>query len=57
MLVSNEEFREIILKQPTPRQIEQALASSRFTKLAVTGYQLVAQGVTAFDEIERAVGM
>jgi type II secretory ATPase GspE/PulE/Tfp pilus assembly ATPase PilB-like protein len=56
MLTTTEEFREIVLKRPSPREIEAALAGTRFTKLLETGYQLVAQGVSSFDEIERAVG-
>jgi type II secretory ATPase GspE/PulE/Tfp pilus assembly ATPase PilB-like protein len=56
MLITNEDVRELILKNPTPRQIEEALRSSRFMKLEETGYQLVAQGVTVFEEIERSVG-
>ena len=56
MLTTTEEFREVVLKRPTPKEIEAALKGSRFTKLLETGYQLVAQGVSSFDEIERAVG-
>jgi type II secretory ATPase GspE/PulE/Tfp pilus assembly ATPase PilB-like protein/pSer/pThr/pTyr-binding forkhead associated (FHA) protein len=56
MLTTTDELREVILKSPTPREIEKALAGSRFDRLSQTGYQLVAQGVTAFDEIERATG-
>ena len=32
------------------------LGGTRFMRLSQTGYQLVAQGVTAFEEIEKAVG-
>ncbi len=56
MLFSNEELREVILKSPTPKEIEKALAGTRFLKLHQTGYQLVAAGVTPFDEVEKAVG-
>jgi type II secretory ATPase GspE/PulE/Tfp pilus assembly ATPase PilB-like protein len=56
MLSTTEELREVILKNPSPKQIEQSLAGTKFMKLSQTGYQLVAQGVTAFEEIEKAVG-
>ncbi|HEX2974167.1 MAG TPA: ATPase, T2SS/T4P/T4SS family, partial [Tepidisphaeraceae bacterium] len=56
MLTSTEELKEVVLQNPTPKQIEAALKSTQFTRLHESGYQLVVQGVTAFDEIERAVG-
>jgi type II secretory ATPase GspE/PulE/Tfp pilus assembly ATPase PilB-like protein len=56
MLSTTEELREVILKNPSPREIEKSLTGTRFMRLSETGYQLVAQGVTAFDEIEKAVG-
>jgi type II secretory ATPase GspE/PulE/Tfp pilus assembly ATPase PilB-like protein len=56
MLTCNEAMREVIVRSPTPKQIEAALQGARFTPLEESGYQLVAQGLTAFDEIERAVG-
>jgi type II secretory ATPase GspE/PulE/Tfp pilus assembly ATPase PilB-like protein len=56
MLTTTEELREVILKNPSPKQIEQSLAGTKFQKLSQTGYQLVAAGVTAFEEIEKAVG-
>jgi general secretion pathway protein E len=56
MLTTTEEFKEVVLKRPSPKEIEAALKGTRFTKLLETGYQLVAQGVSSFDEIERAVG-
>jgi len=43
-------------ENPSPREIEKSLSGTRFMRLAETGYELVAQGVTAFDEIEKAVG-
>jgi general secretion pathway protein E len=56
MLSTTEELREVILKSPTPREIEKALAGTKFMRLSQTGYQLVAAGVTQFDEVEKAVG-
>jgi len=56
MLSTTEELREVILKNPSPREIEKSLSGTRFMRLAETGYELVAPGRTAFDEIEKAVG-
>ena len=56
MLSTTEELREVILKNPSPKEIEKSLSGTRFMRLSETGYQLVAQGLTAFDEIEKAVG-
>jgi type II secretory ATPase GspE/PulE/Tfp pilus assembly ATPase PilB-like protein len=56
LLVSNEALREAIVKNPTMQDVEKALANTKFEKLQQTGYQLVAEGVVAFDEIEKAVG-
>ncbi len=56
MLVTNEPLREVILKHPSPKLVEEALKGTRFTKLLESGYQLVASGLTPFDEIEKAVG-
>ena len=55
-LVANDALRETIMKKPTPRDLEAALAGTKFLRLVDTGYQLVVRGITAFDEIERAVG-
>ena len=56
LLSSNDALREVIVKSPTMQEVEKALASTKFEKLQQTGYQLVAEGVVAFDEIEKAVG-
>ncbi len=56
MLSTTEELREVILKNPSPKEIEKSLSGTRFARLAQTGYQLVAQGITAFEEIDKAVG-
>jgi general secretion pathway protein E len=56
LLSSNDALREVIVKNPTMQDVEKALVTTRFEKLQQTGYQLVAEGVVAFDEIEKAVG-
>ncbi len=57
LLVVNDEIREIIIRNPTPGEIMKVLADTKFTKLLQSGYQLVAEGVTTIDEIEKVVGM
>jgi type IV pilus assembly protein PilB len=56
LLSSNDALRDVIIKTPSMQDVEKALATTRFEKLQQTGYQLVAEGVVAFDEIEKAVG-
>jgi general secretion pathway protein E len=56
LLVINDEIREVIMKNPTPGEIMKHLVDTKFTKLAQSGHQLVAEGVTTLDEIERVVG-
>jgi general secretion pathway protein E len=56
LLRSNDALREVIVRNPTMADVEKALASTKFEKLQQTGYQLVADGVVAFDEIEKVVG-
>jgi general secretion pathway protein E len=56
LLRSNDALREVIVKSPTMLEVEKSLSATRFEKLQQTGYQLVAEGVVAFDEIEKVVG-
>ncbi|MCY2955236.1 MAG: ATPase, T2SS/T4P/T4SS family [Planctomycetota bacterium] len=56
MLVTTDAMREVVMKHATPKLIEEAMKGTRFVKLVESGYQLVAGGLTAFDEIEKAVG-
>jgi general secretion pathway protein E len=56
LLRSNDALREVIVKSPTMQEVEKALANTKFEKLQQTGYQLVAEGVVAYEEIEKAVG-
>ena len=55
LLRVNEEMREIIMKSPSVAEIMKTLASTKFVKLAQSGYQLVADGITSLDEIERSM--
>ncbi|HEY7088995.1 MAG TPA: ATPase, T2SS/T4P/T4SS family [Tepidisphaeraceae bacterium] len=56
LLKVNDQLRDVVLKSPTMQEIQAALAQTKFVPLNQTSYQLVAQGVCSFDEIERLVG-
>jgi len=55
LLRTTEEMREVILKNPSMGEIQKALADTQFVKLAESGYLLVAQGITAIEEVERSM--
>jgi type II secretory ATPase GspE/PulE/Tfp pilus assembly ATPase PilB-like protein len=52
----NEALRDVILRQPSMQDITEALKGQRFTKLQQTGFELVAQGLVSFGEMDRIVG-
>ncbi|MCA9290232.1 MAG: Flp pilus assembly complex ATPase component TadA [Phycisphaerales bacterium] len=56
LLEVNDSLRDIILREPTITKIREVLNQGLFTTLAEFGGQLVAQGVTATEEIERVAG-
>jgi general secretion pathway protein E len=56
MMRNNDELRDVILKAPTMQEISTVLAKQKFLRLSHSGYQLVADGVVSFSEIDRAVG-
>lgn len=53
LLEFNDALRDIVLKRPTIGDIRNVLSQGLFMSLSQYGYQLVAQGVTSFEEIER----
>jgi len=55
LLRTTEAMREVILKNPSMGEIQKALADTQFVKLAESGYLLVAQGITAIEEVERSM--
>jgi type II secretory ATPase GspE/PulE/Tfp pilus assembly ATPase PilB-like protein len=57
LLTTNPKFREAVVRNPSPQQLEEALMNTSYEKLDRNGFQLAAQGVCSFDEIDRAVGM
>ncbi|MEZ0266582.1 MAG: ATPase, T2SS/T4P/T4SS family [Phycisphaerae bacterium] len=56
LLHTTEALREVISRNPTMAEINKMLAETKFVKLQQAGFQLVADGVVAYEEIERAVG-
>lgn len=57
LLRVNNELRDVILKSPTTAEILKTLEGTSFVRLIQHGYELVADGHTSLDEVERAVGM
>jgi hypothetical protein len=49
-------MRDAISRSPSRRELQDALTRTSFERLSHAGYRLVAEGVCAFEEIERAVG-
>jgi type II secretory ATPase GspE/PulE/Tfp pilus assembly ATPase PilB-like protein len=56
LLEMNDMLREIVLKQPTPQQIREVLRNGLFTSLQGYGFQMVSNGITSYDEIDRVSG-
>jgi type II secretory ATPase GspE/PulE/Tfp pilus assembly ATPase PilB-like protein len=56
LLSVTDEFRELITKTATAAQMQAVIANTKFQRLHESGFQLVAQGLAPFDEIDRAVG-
>jgi general secretion pathway protein E len=56
VLEMNDMLRDVVLKQPTMQQIREVLRNGLFTSLQGYGFQLVANGITSYDEIERVSG-
>jgi type II secretory ATPase GspE/PulE/Tfp pilus assembly ATPase PilB-like protein len=52
----NDKMRDVILKNPTMQDIQAALGETKFTRLSQNAYQLVAAGLSPFDEVERIIG-
>jgi type II secretory ATPase GspE/PulE/Tfp pilus assembly ATPase PilB-like protein len=56
MLMNGPELKDVLMKSPSPGEIAKALEPTRFSRLIDTGYQLVAEGITTIEEVERSVG-
>jgi len=57
LLTTNPKFREAVVRNPSPQQLQEALTGTSFETIDRNGFQLVAQGIASFDEIDKAVGM
>jgi general secretion pathway protein E len=55
VLVATPALREVILRNPTVEECRKALDPNAYITLAESGYRLVAEGVAAFDELERSI--
>ena len=56
LLEFSDNVRDAVLKRPTIADLRSALQQGHFITLQKFGYQLVAQGVTSIEEIERVAG-
>lgn len=55
LLKVTDDMREVIMKNPSVAEVQKTLAGTKFVKLSQSGYQLVADGITSLDEIERSM--
>jgi general secretion pathway protein E len=56
LLSVTDEIRELVGQTASAAKIQAAAAKGPFQRLYESGFQLVAQGMVPFDEIDRAVG-
>ncbi|MHC4804392.1 MAG: GspE/PulE family protein, partial [Planctomycetota bacterium] len=56
LLDFNQQMRDVVLETPTIHKIHEIAKQGLFMTLQQFGFQLVSQGATAFDEIERVAG-
>jgi general secretion pathway protein E len=57
LLSMSDSLRDITMRSPNLPDIQKALIDTNFTSLQQSGYQLVAEGITSFSEVDRAVGI
>lgn len=57
LLVMTDDLRDVILKRATIADIRESLRLTMFSTLQQAGYQLVAEGITSVDEVERVAGV
>lgn len=57
LVTATEELKDVILKRPTLQELKRAVSNTVFCSLRDSGYQLVAQGITSVDEIDRVLGI
>jgi len=56
LLTVNDELRDMISRGATASEMQKTVTKGRFQRLHESGFQLVAQGLVPFEEIDRAVG-
>ncbi|MHC4416493.1 MAG: ATPase, T2SS/T4P/T4SS family [Planctomycetota bacterium] len=56
LLEFNEQMRDVVLKTPTNQGIHEIAGQGLFMTLQQFGFQLVAQGATSIEEMERVAG-
>ena len=56
LLTTNDEVRDAILKGANLKALRAALSKTMFRAIQESGYRLVAEGVTSFDELDRVIG-
>ncbi|MCE9618666.1 MAG: Flp pilus assembly complex ATPase component TadA [Planctomycetes bacterium] len=56
LLEFSEGIRDVVLKRPTIADLRTVLAQGHYITLQNFGFQLVAQGVTSYEEVERVAG-
>ena len=56
LLDFSDQMRDVVLEQPTIHKIHAIAKQGLYTSLQQFGFQLVAQGVTSFDEVARVAG-
>jgi general secretion pathway protein E len=55
LLKTTDELRDLILRSPNMTEMQKALSNQQFVKLHESGFQLVAEGVTSYEEVERSL--
>jgi type II secretory ATPase GspE/PulE/Tfp pilus assembly ATPase PilB-like protein len=56
LLEFTEGIRDVVLKRPTIADLKAVLAQGHYITLQNFGFQLVAQGATSYEEVERVAG-
>ena len=57
LLTTNDEVRDVILRNPNIGELKKAISSTHFTPLRESGMDLVIKGETSLQEIERVIGI
>jgi len=56
LLVMNDDMRDVVLKEPSVHAMRKIIEQEQFTTLKQSGWRLVAEGTTTFNEIDQVVG-